>query len=656
MYHHYCPWKLRGCILSGGQNVSNVKKPGKTQAKESRFRIFANNAYAVKTVWGLSKSRVFSCAVTNFIGYAEWVLTSIFFLRLVIGQIETEAPFRDIMIALGAFYVMLLIFSLITEWYENKTIPVTNDLIRKKLYNRLYKKARNVELRCFENAEFYNRYTAALDGSAEKMTKAVDNFFGIVCGLVAAAAAFSAMFAIDKYSVLFIIPPIVGNFLFGALMNKVYTGRYNESIRPERVTGYVNRVMYLAEYAKEIRLSNIHKLLRRYYDDSVKDLRAVGDKYGKRGIILFWVGNCLTFAIVFEGIMMYAAYRTMISQTMTLAELAIMFSAMSTSSWIIIGLFENISEALKNGKFLEYFRSFLTYKEVIPEDQDGIIPEEKIHSVEFENVSFSYDEKNSENRKNVINDLSFKVTDNQICAFVGHNGAGKTTLIKLLMRLYDPDTGVIKVNGTNIKEYNLRSYRRLFAAAFQDGKLMSMSVRDNILAGEKFDERYAEKLVLKALESAGIKEKIDTLTNGINTTLTKEFDENGAVLSGGETQKLVVARAFARGESASVKVFDEPSSALDPIAEYELYKSIMRESKDNITFFISHRLSSVKDADVVFMLENGGIIEQGTHSELMEREGQYAEMFAMQARNYLADDDEIRTGVFSTAAAKGAAV
>jgi ATP-binding cassette subfamily B protein len=434
--------------------MGNIKKT-ESAALGSRFRIFANNAYAVKTVWELSKPRVLSCTAVNIIGYAEWVLSSIFFLRLVIGQIENEAPFSDIMIALGAYYVMLLIFSLITEWHDNRTVPITNDLIRKKLYRRLYKKARNVELRCFENAEFYNRYTAALDGSAEKMTQAVDNFFGILCGIIAAAVAFSAMFAIDKYSVLFVIPPIVGNFLFGALMNKVYAGRYNDSIRPERITGYVNRVMYLAEYAKEIRLSNIHKLLRRYYDDSVKDLRAVGDKYGKRGIILFWVGNCLTFAIVFEGIMIYAAYRTMITGSMGLAELAVMFSAMSTSSWIIIGLFGNVSDALKNGKFLEYFRTFTGYKEVIPEDQDGIIPEEKIRSVEFENVSFSYDDAEAKERKNVINNLSFKVSDDQICAFVGHNGAGKTTLIKLLMRLYDPDFGVIKVNGVDIKEYNL---------------------------------------------------------------------------------------------------------------------------------------------------------------------------------------------------------
>jgi ATP-binding cassette subfamily B protein len=307
--------------------------------------------------------------------------------------------------------------------------------------------------------------------------------------------------------------------------------------------------------------------------------------------------------------------------------------------------FPQYRRCFKKRAFPRIFPLFLSYKEVIPEDQDGIIPDKKVRSIEFFNVSFSYDDFDSEKpRKNVIDNLSFNITGDKICAFVGHNGAGKTTLIKLLFRLYDPDSGVIKVNGIDIREYNLRAYRRLFAAAFQDGKLLSMSVKDNILAGEIFEDE--DEKVLRALKNAGISGKIETLKFGADTVLTKEFDDDGAVLSGGETQKLVVARAFARGENASVKVFDEPSSALDPIAEYELYRSICEQSLDNITIFISHRLSSVKDADIVYMLENGSVIESGTHSELIEKGAKYAEMFNMQARNYLADDDEIHTGVF----------
>lgn len=314
---------------------------------------------------------------------------------------------------------------------------------------------------------------------------------------------------------------------------------------------------------------------------------------------------------------------------MGLAELAIMFTAMSTSSWILIGMFNGISEAMKNGQFLEYFRTFMEYEETIPENQDGIIPEPKVTSIEFKNVCFEY-----KDDKPVINKLSFKIEGDKVCALVGHNGAGKSTIIKLLFRLYDPTSGEILVNGVNIKEYNLKVYRNLFSAAFQDYKVMAMSVKDNVIMGADLDN--PEQTAERALKCAGVWDKVSSLPKGMNTIMTREFDNEGAVLSGGEQQKIVVARAFA--QNASVKVFDEPSSALDPIAEYDLYKGIMSESSGHMTLFISHRLSSVKDADVVFMLENGTVIEQGSHKELMTENGRYCEMFTKQAQNYLADE------------------
>lgn len=597
--------------------------------KESKVRIFGNNAYAVKTVWGISKSRVIHTAIGSIIGYVEWIFMSIFFLRYVIGAIENEAPVENILFFIGICFVVFLLLAMYDSYSKSVIYPYTDNKIYRTLYRKLYAKARNVELRCFEDADFYNRYTMALDGSAQKMTTSVNYFFSVVFGVVAAVAAFWSMFTIDPWSVLFVISPIIGNFVFGALMNKIWGGRYVDTVKNNRIAEYVNRVMHLAEYAKEIRYSSIHELMMKRYNDAMDGNAKVADKYGKKAIAYTWAQNVTTFALVFEGIMIYAAYRTIVSQTMGLAELAIMFTAMSTSSWILIGLFNNFTEALKNGQFLEYFRTFMEYKEKIPEDQDGIIPE-KIRSIEFRNVCFEYKE-----NEPVINDLSFKIEGDKVCALVGHNGAGKSTIIKLLFRLYDPTSGEIFVNGINIKEYNLKAYRKQFSAAFQDYKVMAMSVKDNVLMGESFDD--PDKTAERALRCAGVWDKIASLSNGMNTIMTKEFDNDGAVLSGGEQQKIVVARAFA--QLASVKVFDEPSSALDPIAEYDLYKGIMNESKGHITLFISHRLSSVKDADEVFMLENGTVIEQGTHRQLMDMGGKYCEMFTKQAQNYLADEN-----------------
>ncbi|MGN0378497.1 MAG: ABC transporter ATP-binding protein [Butyrivibrio sp.] len=597
--------------------------------KENKLRIFANNAYAVKTVWSISKSRVIHTALGSIIGYAEWIFMSIFFLRYVINAIETEAPFETILFFIGICFVVFCLLAIYDGYLKAVIYPCTDNKIYRVLYRRLYAKARNVELRCFEDADFYNRYTMALDGSAQKMTASVNYFFSVVFGVIAAATAFWSMFSIDPWSVLFVISPIIGNFVFGGLMNKIWGGRYVDTIRNNRIAEYVNRVMHLAEYAKEIRYSSIHDLMIKRYNEAMDRNCKVADKYGKKAVAYTWAQNVTTFALVFEGIMIYAAYRTIVSKTMGLAELAIMFTAMSTSSWILIGLFNNLMEAIKNGQFLEYFRTFMEYKEKIPENQDGKMPE-KIRLIEFRNVCFEYKE-----NEPVINNLSFRIEGDKVCALVGHNGAGKSTIIKLLFRLYDPTSGEILVNGINIKEYNLKAYRRQFSAAFQDYKVMAMSVRDNVLMGGKFDN--PDETAERALKCAGVWDKVASLSNGINTIMTKEFRDDGAVLSGGEQQKIVVARAFA--QQASVKVFDEPSSALDPIAEYDLYKGIMNESKGHITLFISHRLSSVKDADEVFMLENGTVIEQGTHRQLMDMNGKYCEMFTKQAQNYLADEN-----------------
>lgn len=594
-----------------------------------KTKIFINNFYALKTVWQISKSRVIHTAIGSIIGYVEWIFMSIFFLRYVIGAIENEAPVENILFFIGICFVVFLLLAMYDSYSKSVIYPYTDNKIYRTLYRKLYAKARNVELRCFEDADFYNRYTMALDGSAQKMTSSVNYFFSVVFGVAAAGAAFWSMFSIDPYSVLFVISPIIGNFVFGALMNKIWSGRYVDTVKNNRIAEYVNRVMHLAEYAKEIRYSSIHMLMMKRYNDAMDGNAKVADKYGRKAIAYTWAQNVTTFALVFEGIMIYAAYRTIVSQTMGLAELAIMFTAMSTSSWILIGLFNNFTEALKNGQFLEYFRTFMEYEEKIPEDQDGIIPE-KIRSIEFKNVCFEYKE-----NEPVINNLSFRIEGDKVCALVGHNGAGKSTIIKLLFRLYDPTSGEILVNGINIKEYNLKAYRKQFSAAFQDYKVMAMSVKDNVLMGEKFDN--PDETAERALRCAGVWDKVNSLSNGMNTIMTKEFDNDGAVLSGGEQQKIVVARAFA--QQASVKVFDEPSSALDPIAEYDLYKGIMNESKGHITLFISHRLSSVKDADEVFMLENGSVIEQGTHHQLMDMGGKYCEMFTKQAQNYLADEN-----------------
>lgn len=604
----------------------------KSKEKIGLFAALRNNIYVMKLGSQISPSRLIHALFMKIFYYFGWIFFSAYFLKYIVNALDTGESIKNILLFILICGLIFFFINLYRDYVENVVVPLTDAKIYHGVYQKLYKKARNVELRCYENADFYNRYTMALDDAGTKITMIVDSFFGIFTGAAGVVIVFYAMYEIAPLSVLFIISPMIGNFVFGAVWNRLLVERYQENVPNDKVINYVKRVMYLSDYAKEIRLSNIFRLLKRQYRNATENSMNLTEQYAFKTAVMEFLKNEFTFTVIFEGVMFYAVYENLVTKQISLAELTIMTSLMVSATWILIDLFEDIMNMVKNGMFINNLRTFLEYKEEIPEDHDGLMADQPFEILEFENVSFSYQEEKT------IKNLSFTIKKGEAVALVGHNGAGKSTIIKLILRYYDPTSGVIRLNGVDIREYNLRSYRKLFATAFQDVCILGMSVKDNILLGEKATPENEERVVM-ALKKAGIYKRIERLPKGICTMMTKEFDEEGVVLSGGESQKLAVARAFYR--RCPIKIFDEPSSALDPIAEYELFQSIMQERGENAMIFISHRLSSVKDVDHVLMLEHGQLIEQGTHKELLQKEGNYATMYRKQARNYQAIDDSV---------------
>lgn len=600
----------------------------KKKKEGNRFRAWKNNLYALRLGWQMAPGAILHMAVSRVLGYFEWLFYSAFFMRYVINAMETEQEVSSILIFLGITVTVFALMSLYQNYLNGKVVPIMNAQIHKKLNLKLFEKATNVELSCFEDSGFYNRYTLATENAANKLIETIQNIWGVIFGVIAAGAAFYLMYDVDKLSVLFVLFPIIGNFVFNRGLSKIDFDRNKDMAPYNRRIAYINRVMYLADYAKEVRLTDVFTLMRRDYREAIKGVADVTKKYTPKAMVLHWFRVMFTFTFIFEGVLIYGAYRTLVNHSMSLAQLAVLTSMMVSSTWILIGFTESLVTSFKNGLFVDNLRTFMEYEEKIPENYQGADPGDRIESIEFRNVCFSYKD------KEVIRNLSFELRGGKTYALVGHNGAGKSTIIKLLMRFYDPSSGEIFLNGRNIKEYELQKYRKLFATAFQDFQIFSLSVMENVLMRKGMPEDEAE--VVRALKLAGVYEKVQTLPNGIHTILTKEFAEDGAVLSGGEYQKIVVARAFV--QQCPVKIFDEPSSALDPIAEYNLFESILQDGKDKTMLFISHRLSSVQNADWVFMLENGTIIEQGSHKKLMQGKGAYADMYEKQAVNYLAAD------------------
>lgn len=519
-----------------------------------------NNIYACKLLGSVSKTRAFHSVILSAVHYFDWFFCSAVFMRFVLNAIEQEKSFNEILyfiIAVSLIFIMETIYRIYVKTISN---PVTDIKIYHNLYSKIYKKAESVELACYENADFYNKYTMAIDKADKRIIETAENIAKMVMSFAALIWAGYIMFSIDSFLILFIAFPIIGNFIFGNLMNKLYYNRYVDSVKYQRRTEYVNRVMYLSDFAKEIRLTDVFSIIRRDYDSAVKGIEKVTDKYAGKGTLFSFLQTYFTYTLIFEGVLLYGSY-----------------------------------QAICNYSTLKLY-----------------------------NVGFSYN-----NTDYVLNGINLEIKPKDKIAVVGYNGAGKTTLVKLLLRLYDATDGTIFLDGKNITDYKLNDYRNLFGTAFQDFKIFSCSLRENVtLSTDKADDSE----VTNVLESAGMASKLSALKDGLDTQLTTEFSDDGVNLSGGEAQKTAIARAFYR--KAPIIILDEPSAALDPISEYEFNNSILKEGKDKTVVFISHRLSTTRNADKIIMLENGQIIEYGSHSELLKQDGKYAEMWRVQAGQY----------------------
>jgi ATP-binding cassette subfamily B protein len=365
------------------------------------------------------------------------------------------------------------------------------------------------------------------------------------------------------------------------------------------------------------------------FDEALDEAVNAGRKYGPALTwysLLNWISVFTVFS--FFAVPAYLGYLALVLRSIALGEVA---SANNAANYVRSNL-NQINFCLVDfqqiGQYGETFRKLMSYEPVI-ETCDGLTPDEGSEPLVLKDVSFRYPNAD----KDTLKDISIEIHPGEKIAIVGENGAGKTTFVKLLMRLYDVTGGSIRYGDHDIREYNTKEYRKKISAVFQDHNLYAASVAENVLLRNVTEDD--DEIVIDALNKADFGKRLKTLPNGINTQLTREFDEEGVNLSGGESQKIAISRVFINNSHRAVSILDEPSSALDPVSEYKLNKNLIENAGDDTVIFISHRLSTTRMADKVYLFENGSIIEQGTHDELMAMNGRYKEMFDRQAQNYI---------------------
>lgn len=551
------------------------------------------------------------------------VVVNVMFLETALSIIEGNGTFNEFAIRMCVIVIGKLLVDLI-GYINVYTVRIKFEIKCESYINSLvFKKAQEVELGCYENPDFfdkYNRATWVIEKSGFK--RIIEGSAWTLGSVVSLILLIGYLYSIDPFLLVFLVCPIIV-VAFRVFKNNLELEKEKDMTPYEREKDYVRRTILLKDFAKEIKTTNIFVVLEKRFRSAIEKNIQVIKKYGWKIALLECISDYFAEIIPVTGGFIYGCYRLMVAGDIAISDFSVLVSAITTCRNKLNQLAHYFAMQQKHCLWVQNLREFLEYE---PKIQGGSLIPEDFSSLEFKNVYFKY----NEDSPYIIKNVSFKIEKGQTIAVVGHNGAGKTTLSKLLMRFYDVTEGEILYNGINIKEYDLLKYREKFASVFQDYRVFAMTVCENVLTQEVTDQN--KEIAVNALKTAGAYEKIGRLPNKEDSLLTKEFDSEGILLSGGETQKVTIARLFAR--DFDVAILDEPSSALDPVAESKMYDALMEGTKGKTVIYISHRLSSATHSDNILVFNNGVLSEQGTHSTLMENGGTYSEMFELQASGY----------------------
>lgn len=525
-------------------------------------------------------------------------LVTLFFVFMILQMIRVVCSNR---LAYSYFYVRMKMSQLKIQ----KTMKMNYQMLEQPSVRDLLSKADNA--------------TIGMNGLGGMM----DNMYSIMNSILSFLCAGAIISTLNPFLIIVLIVITALQFyFFGKTVKKDKEVTWDEMAPISRRLDYLFRVGTDFSYAKDIRLFCMKDWLQKRQSEfldqrlgKVVESRNMWIRYDRIEKLLGVIRNAVVY-----GYLVYCV----LYANLSIGNFTLYMSCAFTLSGMLLGFFKQLGNFTRTSRETDDFRTFLDLKE--EEEQTIELPSYDDYEFCFENVSFAYPNQ----KEYTIKNLNLTIRAGERLAIVGINGAGKTTMIKLLLRLYDVTEGRILLNGVDIRKYDREKYYQIFAPVFQNVEIYAFPVAENI--SMKRPERTDREKAGRMAELAGIGGKIQNLKNGIDTELLKVFDSDGVDLSGGEKQKLVLARALYK--DAPVVVLDEPTSALDALAEYQMYSDFDKLIGKKTAVYISHRLSSTKFCDRIAMFRNGQMIEYGKHEELLKAGGEYAKMYQIQAQYY----------------------
>lgn len=611
---------------------NRMKKEKEKRMEKPKYSMTQNLRFLTKMAWKLEKETVYIPIVKEMFDLVVKLL-ELFIVPVILHTVERRADIGELLLTIGVFTLALVVCTGLSHYFD-------------VLHDRAEGRLRCHVVYCINEAVCTTSYPNTLDKKyQEKMQQAMrsadysvassqlyDDFirmFGAVTGF---AMYLLLMTSVSPWLIVIVLACSVGGYFLVPNTRRINVWSYGaekDTAEYTHAMSYVNNTIMGNEMGKDIRLFGLGGWLQDIYDSAMRMYRNFIVRREKKylvadlaSILLTVLQNGLAYA--------YLIYITM-QDNLTASEFLLMFTAISGFGGWINTMLYTAGEMHKKSLGLCHIRELFDWPEPFQLEGGKAIEtaENNAYELRLENVTYAYPEAKTP----TIDRMNLTIRPGEKLAIVGLNGAGKTTLVKLLCGFLDPQEGRVLLNGQDIRQFNRREYYRLFTAVFQEFSNLNATIAANVAQTEKQMER--EK-VEQCLKQAGLWEAVCALPQGMDTNFGKAMHDDGIELSGGQTQRLMLARALYK--NAPILIMDEPTAALDPLAEHEMYQKYNDMSAGRTSLFISHRLASTRFCDRILFLENGRIAEEGSHEELLKKAGGYAELFEVQSRYYKEGD------------------
>ena len=581
--------------------------------------------FILKPFWKYGKAYVFvSLLCSTILQPAQTYLTTIL-PKIAIDAVINQEPQNKIILTISAIALIMAAIGAVQAILSSANSNYASGKIMNKIRNDINRKALYSDYRYYDDPAFYSQFAYAQENFPNQAFAVSYVIPALLKDLVTLIAMGSIILSADITLVFISLIFIAISTFVDYKAIKPTADYHKKAIEVWKPFNYVLQSLKQKDNAAELRSSDAGEKLLNMAEGSFDSSRSEYKKFAKKIMPIAFIQGLLS-PVQMAVILAYIVLFVIAGDINKIGLYASLTAATTVLSGNLTGIFGNVNILLRNTVQGEEIRKFFDAKsDIEPPAENKLLPPEEVFDLELRGVSFGYD-----NSTFLLNRIDMHIKAGQRIAIVGENGAGKSTLVKLLLRLYDVSDGEILINGTNVKAYDIHKLRMRIGTAFQNERILAMTLRENL----SIYHNVSDEKLLEVLNKVGL-DKLCKSADELDTPISREFEENGIVLSGGEAQRLAIARLFT-GDFGML-LLDEPSSALDPFAEANLMKNILDIANASTTIMVAHRLSTVRDFDMIYYMENGSIAESGTHDELMALGGKYCEMFKTQGEKYQMD-------------------